>query len=159
MSGINPAELPAELPKSPGTGGDFVPRPRPSPELPISTVSSSFVNDLLTELVQTRDRLHALEVAQLVARFRPPRGPGPGPQELPAFTTRARFLPNELPEGGEGGSGGVIPRPRGEINELPIDVSRFTQEISQLSARLTQLETRLTTQLQGLTQQVQELRR
>ena len=159
MSGINPAELPAELPESPGLGGDFGPRPRPSPEMPVSTVSSSFVNDLVAELVATRNRLHALEVAQLVARFRPPRGPGPGPQELPAFaTTRARFLPNEMPEGGEGGGGGVIPRP-GEINEMPIDFSRFAQEVSQLSARLTQLESRLTTQLQGLTQQVQELRR
>jgi hypothetical protein len=158
MSGINPAELPAELPESPGTGGDFVPRPRPSPELPISAASSTFLNDLLTELVQTRNRLHALEIQQLVSRFRP-RGPGPGPQELPAFTTRARFLPNELPEGGEGGgTGGVIPRP-GEINELPVDFSRFATEISQLSSRLTQLETRLTTQLQGLTQQMQELRR
>jgi hypothetical protein len=153
MSGINPAELPAELPESPGPGGDFVPRPRPSPELPITTPASSFVNDLLVELVQTRNRLHALEIAQLVAKFRP-RGPGGGPQELPAFSTRARFLPNELPEGGEGGSGGVIPRP-GEINELPIDFSRFAQEISQLSSRLVQLEARLA----GLTQQVQDIRR
>jgi hypothetical protein len=88
-----------------------------------------------------------------------PSGPGPGPQELPTFNTRmARFWPNELPEGGEGG-GGVIPRPRGEINELPIDFTRFLQEVSQLSTRLTQLETRLTADIQVLAQRINELKR
>jgi hypothetical protein len=155
-SEINPAELP--VPEAPGTGGEARPRPRPSPELPIFQATPGFLNDLLSEFVRTRERVHALEVAQLIARFRPPRGPGPGPQELPAFSTRAAwFWPNELPEGGEGG-GGVIPRP-GEINELPIDFTRFVQEVSQLSTRLAQLETRLTTQIQGLAQQIQELKR
>jgi hypothetical protein len=153
-SEINPAELP--VPEAPGTGGEPRPRPRPSPELPIFQATPGFLNDLLTEFVRTRERVHALEVAQLVARFRPPR-PGPGPQELPAFTRTASFWPNELPEGGEGG-GGVIPRP-GEINELPIDFTRFFHEVSQLSTRLSQLETRLTTQIQGLAQQIQELKR
>ncbi len=97
------------------------------------------MNELVKELVQTRTRIHELEIANLIARLRPPRGPGPGPQELPQFDTFARFWPNELPEGGEGGGGGVIPRP-GEINELPIDFSRFIQDISQIAARLSGLE-------------------
>lgn len=131
----NPAELPAEFETG---GGSGVFRPRPSPELPVFQ-TANFFNDLLSELVQSRTRMHELEIAQLVARFRPPRGPGPGPQELPAFSRAARFLPNELPEGGEGGGGGGFPRP-GEINELPIDFSRFIREITQLSTRLSSLE-------------------
>jgi hypothetical protein len=155
-SGPNPSELPAEL--SEGGGGVFRPRPWPA-ELPVFQATRDFLSDLLSELVQTRERVHAMEVAQLVARFRPPRGPGPGPQELPTFSTRmARFWPNELPEGGEGG-GGVFPHPRGEINELPIDFTRFLQEVSQLSSRLTQLETRLIADIQVLAQRINELKR
>lgn len=140
----NPAELPAEFDTG---GGSGVFRPRPNPELPV--FQTNFSNDLINELVQSRLRIHELEIAQLIARLRPPRGPGPGPQELPAFSRAARFLPNELPEGGEGGGGGVFPRP-GEINELPIDFSRFFREISQLSTRLSSLESIISAQAKEL---------
>ncbi len=145
--GGNPAELPAEL-EGGGSGVFHFPGRGPNPaELPI--FSSISVTELANELFRVIDRVHVLETAQLALRL---RRPGVGnPAELPVFSTRARFLPNELPEGGEGGGGGRVPRPGGEIAELPVfDGTRVLREISVLRGLVEQLAV----QVKELTEQV-----
>src|SRR5262245_61237673 len=91
-----PNELPEGGEGGSGGGGRWWPGLRPHPaELPVElTIRAGSV--LLREILGLRSRLHQFENQQLIAAFMGRRGGGIGG-------------PAELPEGGEGGGGGVIP--------------------------------------------------
>lgn len=132
MSG-GPAELPAELGVG-GNGGVVVrpggiggPAEMPAPDLRASA-------ELVREVFRLRERLFALENSALSTRL------------TGGFAATSRsFLPQELPEGGEGGSTGVFHPPRGEIAELP--VARLASELTSLSTRFSQFQSDISKQL------------
>jgi hypothetical protein len=137
MSG-NPAELPAELGTGGGNGTIDWSRIRggiggPN-ELPAFERLSSA--ELVREVFRLRDRINVLEGGALS-------------QRLGSQTMSRSFLggPNELPEG-EGGGGGGVFHPRGEIHEIAeLPISRFVAEFASLSSRFAQFETTVSKQL------------
>jgi hypothetical protein len=134
----NPAEIPAEI-GSGGGGPVRFPFRRPNwpSELPPFTLAANF-QELVSELLSMRDRLHTLETQQLVLRLKP----RPGVHEIPRISDFRRInWPNELPEGGEGGGGAEIVGPPHEIAEFPgPDFGRLLQDIQVILQRLGGLE-------------------
>ncbi|WP_266168544.1 hypothetical protein [Dyella subtropica] len=131
-----------ELPISPVEGHShphlpFGPRP-PIAELPWAPYDRASP-EALAELFRLRDRVHTLESQALAGRLKvthPPR------YEIPAHieSMYRGDLPNELPEGGEGG-GGVYKSPW-HINELP-PPDQLLRDIGALVQRLLTVETQL----------------
>ncbi len=138
MSG-NPAELPAELSTGGGNGTIDWSRIRggiggPAELPPFEARLSSA--ELVRELFRLRDRINVLESGALTQRLAPQ-------------TMSRSFLggPNELPEG-EGGGGGGVFHPRGEIHEIAeLPISRFVAEFASLASRFAQFETTVSKQL------------
>lgn len=138
MSG-NPAELPAELGTGGGNGTIDWSRIRggiggPAELPPFEARLSSA--ELIREVFRLRDRINVLEGGALSQRL------------APQAVSRS-FLggPNELPEG-EGGGGGGVFHPRGEIHEIAeLPISRFVAEFASLSSRFAQFETTVSKQL------------
>ncbi|AIY41642.1 hypothetical protein LT85_2484 [Collimonas arenae] len=134
----------AELPAGPTDNGGGVYRPPhfPGPaELPVAS-SFGTGREALTELFRLRDRVHSLESQFLASKLKF-GAHNPNIHELPTHL-EALFRggwPNELPEGGEGGGGGVF-HPRPEIAELPPEVlSGLTQTLAAFTQRLSAIET------------------
>ena len=138
MSG-NPAELPAELGTGGGNGTIDWSRIRggiggPAELPPFEARLSSA--ELVREVFRLRDRINVLEGGALS-------------QRLAHNATTRSFLggPNEMPEG-EGGGGGGVFHPRGEIHEIAeLPISRFVAEFAGLATRFSQFETTVTKQL------------
>ena len=138
MSG-NPAELPAELSAGGGNGTIDWSRIRGGiggpAELPPFEGRLSAA-ELVREVFRLRDRINVLEAGALSQRLASP-------------TMARSFIggPNELPEG-EGGGGGGVFHPRGEIHEIAeLPISRFVAEFASLSTRFAQFEKAITKQL------------
>lgn len=140
---------PAELPEGGEGGGSGRIRLRPGGvggpnEIPPIELSSSFRN-LLHEVFSLRNRVHALESDMLASR-------------LGGGFARAVGGPNELPEGGEGGGGGIIVRPPKEIAELPA-FDRSVAAITGLVERFAALEKKVTDSFQALSTRIDALKR
>ncbi|HEX8844557.1 MAG TPA: hypothetical protein VF791_07925 [Pyrinomonadaceae bacterium] len=148
--GPNPAELPAPELGTGGSGGVVPTRPGgiggpnelPSP---VDLRATALINEVLS----LRQRLHAMETQFLASALR----------------TGRVFHPAELPEGGEGGSGGggeIFPGEfPGEIDpaELPIDfTARATRDIASLSSRVASLEANLMKSIDALTKSINQLK-
>ncbi len=145
----NPAELPAET----GEGGSGTFRfPRggiggPN-ELPPYDWTRLSVVQLVSEVLQLRNRINTLENSFLSAKF----------QTRSVFFGGGIGGPNELPEGeGGGGGGGHIPHEIHEINELPI--ARFVTELSTLVSRFAQFEVNILQRLETLSERVNAIKR
>lgn len=127
-------EQPNELPEGGegGGGGIRFPKGEFPQELPVAQRINQAA--LLQEVLNVRGRLHQLENAQLIQSVT-------GQTTLP----QAIFHPQELPEGGEGGGGGIIVHPGEFPAELPV-AERFTALERQV-ATLADVVGKLTQQL------------
>lgn len=137
-----PEHVPVEeLPAGPteGGGGFKFPRRPGIAELPAGP-PWEFGSEAVTELFHLRNRVHAIENQLLATRLIPHR---PVRSEIPRVEA-LRSLPNELPEGGEGG-GGFVPRPWPEIAELPPweQFAALTRDLAIIAQRLTAIEVNL----------------
>jgi hypothetical protein len=136
---------PAEIPEG-GEGGSGPIRFRPGVggpnELPPFEVSLSY-RYLVEEIFSLRNRVYSLESHAVASR-------------LSGFASVA--LPNELPEGGEGGGGRGVFHPPKEIAELPID-RQISREVAVLSERFTAFESKVLQSIQGLQARIDAMKR
>jgi hypothetical protein len=143
-----PINHPAELPEGGEGGGSGHIRFRPGVggpnELPPFVTAGLSSRYLIAEILNLRNRVHTLETNAVVMRL----------------SGASSFLPNELPEGGEGGGGTGIFHPPKEIAELPIDsIVTLVSQVASLSQRLATLETNLLQSIQALQVRVDALKR
>jgi hypothetical protein len=181
---MSPKSNPAEMPEG-GEGGSSRPSggikiPTGGGPGEFSPFQTTAVQAIINEVFNLTSRVQLLETQLLSLRLRPGlggpaelpafdfstagggrfgvrHGGGVGPQELPAFEARSfRPGPQELPEGGEGGGGGIIRRP-GEIHELPpFEVGRLLQEITSLHERMKAVEANVLSSIQALSQRLEK---
>jgi hypothetical protein len=132
-----------------GGGGRRPPRPGPGPaEYPIDLVVGRVNSALLGEIVRLRNRFHQFETRQLIASVLGRRASViGGPAEYP------------IPEGGEGGEGGIpIPFPGENPAEYPIDHVARTQ-LGELITRFAAFESRVLEALTGLRREIEALKK